>query len=178
MSEAIVTSRASLRQLPDTGNPEVIGAPVGLVPRNALVSTNGTSCKPTYHYRSACPNLEYFLIANDPRVGSRTARTGAPARYSPTFSLSCDCVWISQLNGQPETGEELCLTSRAQLESNLLPSRTALHSSRQAPATPFIEVAYWTTASYTFALNSGKLSLSRENWCLTTSGHATATCAE
>jgi serine/threonine protein kinase len=29
------------------------------------------------------------------------AQEPAPARYSPKFSLFCDCVWISQLNGQP-----------------------------------------------------------------------------
>src|SRR3989442_10836200 len=36
----------------------------------------------------------------------------------------------------------------------------------------------WTSASNAFALNSGKLSLSRKNWCLTTSVRATVTCAE
>src|SRR5437870_976191 len=37
---------------------------------------------------------------------------------------------------------------------------------------------FWTSASNAFALNSGKLSLSRKNWCLTTSVRATVTCAE
>src|SRR2546427_276631 len=37
---------------------------------------------------------------------------------------------------------------------------------------------FWTCASNAFALNSGKLSLSRKSWCLTTSVRATVTCAE
>ena len=36
-----------------SGNPEVISSPVGLVPRNALVVTEGIAhSKPTYHYQS------------------------------------------------------------------------------------------------------------------------------
>src|SRR6267378_8610443 len=88
-------------------------------------------------------------VADDPGVGSRTARTGAPARYSPTLSLSCDCVWISQLNGQPETGEEVCLTSRARIKPLAVVDRSTLFAPGAGNAVH--RGRFWTTASYAFA---------------------------
>src|ERR1700693_4363842 len=101
-----------------------------------------------------------------------------PLRDIAGHFLSCDCVWISQLNGQPEAGEEVCSTSKGSI--TIKPIAVVDRSTQFAPgASDTVHRGrFWTTASYSFALNSGKLSLSRENWCLTTSGHATATCVE